>query len=135
MEKPPVAVSLVWDGDQRFRASSGSVQIVLDGSSTAGPSPVTALAMSLAGCMGIDVVDIVRKGRYAVDTFGVKVVGTRASEHPRRFIRIELHFAIHGNPPAHAVERAIELSRERYCSVWQSMQQDIELVTTFEVTT
>jgi putative redox protein len=135
MEKPPVAASLVWEGDQRFRASSGAAQLVLDGSGTAGLSPVEAAAVSLAGCMGIDVVDILRKGRHAVDAFGLKVVGSRAETHPRRFIRIELHFEIRGNPPAHAVERAIELSRERYCSVWQSMRQDIELVTTIEVNT
>lgn len=133
MEKPPLAATLVWDGDERFRASSGTAQIVLDGKGTAGPSPVQALAVSLASCMGIDVVDILRKGRHAVESFAVKFVGFRADDPPRRFLRVELHFEIRGNPPAAAVERAIQLSRDRYCSVWHSMRQDIELTTTFEV--
>jgi putative redox protein len=62
-----------------------------------------------------------------------KFVGYRADDHPHRFLRIELHFAVGGEVPAAAVERAITLSRERYCSVWHSMRQDIELTTTFEV--
>src|SRR5690554_6518851 len=134
MDKPPVTINLDWDGDQRFRASSGSVQIALDGKSTAGPSPVEALGMSLAGCMGIDVVDILQKGRHTVEALQITLSGVRADSYPRRFLKIDLHFNIRGNPPIAAVERAIALSRERYCSVWHSMRQDIELVTTYEVT-
>ena len=133
MEKPPVPANLIWEGALRFRAVSGNVEIVLDGNSTAGPSPVQALAFALAGCMAMDVVDILRKGRHSVETFSTKLVGTRADSHPHRFTRITLHFEIRGNPPATAIERAIELSRDRYCSVWHSMQQDIELTTTYEV--
>ena len=133
MPKPPVAATLVWDGDLRFRAGSGVTHAVLDGHSTAGPSPVQMLAFSLSGCMAMDVIDILRKGRYPVTTFNLKFVGQRADTNPHRFLRIELHFDVHGNVPAAAVERAISLSRDKYCSVWHSMQQDIELVTTFEV--
>ena len=133
MEKPPVAASLVWEGDLRFRAASGTVETVLDSHSTAGPSPVQGLAFSLAGCMAMDVVDILRKGRHAVEAFNIKLVGFRANDTPHRFLRIQLHFTIRGNPPAAAVERAIQLSRDRYCSVWHSMREDIDLATTFEV--
>ncbi len=133
MPKPPVPATLVWDGDLRFRAASGTAQSVLDGNSIAGPSPVQTLAFSLAGCMAIDVVSILQKGRHPLTTFAVTLVGHRADSTPHRFLRIELHFAVHGNVPAAAIERAIELSRDKYCSVWHSMRQDIELVTTFEV--
>jgi putative redox protein len=133
MSKPPVPASLVWEGDLRFRASSDTVSMVLDGDSTAGPSPVQTLAFSLAGCMAMDVAAIVTKGRHLMATFDVKFVGVRAEDHPRRFLKMELHFTVHGNVPAAAVERAIELSREKYCSVWQSLREDIELTTTFEV--
>jgi putative redox protein len=133
MEKPPVPANLVWEGDLRFRASSGKVETILDGNSTVGASPVQALAFALAGCMAIDVIEILRKGRHAIETFSTKLVGTRADSNPHRFTRITLHFEIRGNPPAAAVERAIELSRDRYCSVWHSMRQDIELTTTYEV--
>ena len=65
--------------------------------------------------------------------FDVKFVGVRADDDPHRFLKIELHFTVRGNVPAAAVERAIDLSRETYCSVWHSMRQDIEFTTTFEV--
>lgn len=135
MPKPPVPASLVWEGDLRFRASSSAIETMLDGNSAAGPSPVQALAFALAGCMAIDVVDILRKGRHAIEALTVKLVGRRADDNPRRFLEIALHFDIRGNPPAPAVERAIQLSRDRYCSVWHSMRQDIELTTTFAVET
>jgi putative redox protein len=133
MEKPPVHANLIWEGDLRFRASSGNVEAILDGDSAAGASPVQALAFALAGCMAIDVVDILRKGRHQITSLSTKVVAFRADTTPRRFIRAELRFEIRGNPPAPAVERAIQLSRDRYCSVWHSMRQDIELTTTFEL--
>ena len=133
MAKPPVPASLVWAGDLRFRAASGTVDMTLDGDSTAGPSPVQVLAFSLTGCMAMDVVDILRRGRHAVTTFSVTFVGQRAAANPHRFLAIELHFLVHGDVPAGAVERAITLSREKYCSVWHSMREDIELATTFEV--
>ncbi len=117
----------------RFRAASGTAEIVLDGGSTAGPSPVQTLAFSLAGCMAVDVVDILHKGRHELRTFDVKLVGERAPDAPHRFIRITAHFTVRGNAPASAVERAIALSREKYCSVWHSMRQDIDFTTTFEV--
>ena len=133
MPKPLVPATLIWDGDLRFRAASGKVEIVLDGDSTAGPSPVQALAFSLAACMAMDVVAIIAKGRHPVAAFDVKFVGQRAEDHPHRFVRIELHFTVRGNVPAAAVERAIQLSRDRYCSVWHSMRQDIDFTTPFEV--
>lgn len=133
MEKPPVAASLVWDGDLRFRAASNAAAIVLDGDSTAGPSPVQALAFGLAGCMAMDVVAILVKGRHTFAAFDVKFVGHRADRNPHRFRRIALHFTVQGSVPGAAVERAIALSRERYCSVWHSMREDIEFTTTFEV--
>ena len=133
MGKPPVHGNLIWEGDLRFRASSGNVEVILDGDSTAGASPVQALAFALAACMAIDVVDILRKGRHQITSLSTKAVGFRADSAPHRFTRAELHFEIRGNPPAAAVERAIQLSRDRYCSVWHSMRQDIELTTTFEL--
>jgi len=133
MAKPPVPASLVWEGDLRFRAASQATEVVLDGKSVAGPSPVQALAFGLAGCMAMDVADIVVKGRHPLTGLTVKFVGERAEEPPRRFVRIALHFDVRGNVPAQAVERAIALSRDKYCSVWHSMRQDTELTTTFEV--
>jgi len=84
--------------------------------------------------MAADVVDIVRKGRHPLTALRVTFTGTRAEQPPRRFLQIELRFDVHGAVPSDAVERAIALSREKYCSVWHSFRHDIALSTTFHIT-
>jgi putative redox protein len=132
-EKPPVTAELIWSEELRFGATSGRTAIVVDGDSTAGPSPVQLLAIGLAGCMGIDVVDIIRKGRHPLSAFRVTISGERAAKPPRRLLAVDLRFHVHGEVPPSAVERAIALSRDKYCSVWHSLRQDIELATAFEI--
>jgi putative redox protein len=131
--KPPLTATLTWQGDLRFRAATPRTDIILDSDSTAGPSPPEAVAMALAGCMAIDVADIVLKGRHDLRSLEAAIAGTRRDDPPRHFVRFTLHFAIGGNIPVHVVQRAIDLSREKYCSVWHSLRQGIELETTFEV--
>jgi putative redox protein len=133
MEKPSVATSLTWAGDLRFAASTRGGALTLDGDSRAGPSPVDALAASLAGCMAMDVVDILAKGRYTVHALEAKLVAERAASPPRRFLRVTLQFLVRGAVPASAIDRAINLSRDKYCSVWHSLRTDIELLTSYEV--
>jgi putative redox protein len=131
--KPPTTATLIWQGDLRFAARSGTTEIVLDSDGTAGPSPVQALAMALAGCMAIDVADIVSKGRHSFTALEATVVGQRQDDPPRRFLGFTMHFIVTGGVPDHAVERAIQLSREKYCSVWHSLRQDLPFETSFEV--
>lgn len=131
--KPPVSGELLWDADLRFGATSGSIAMVIDGDSTAGPSPVQMLALSLAGCMSIDIVDILRKGRHPFTGFRATVTGERAPEPPRRLLAVQLNFHVHGVVPDPVVERALALSREKYCSVWHSLRQDIALTTAYEI--
>ena len=89
--------------------------------------------MALAGCMAIDVADIVLKGRHPMTALEAAISGRRADDPPRRFLGFSLHFTVAGGVPAAAVERAIQLSRDKYCSVWHSLRQDIQLETTFEI--
>jgi putative redox protein len=93
------------------------------------------LGMALLGCMSTDVVDILRKGRHPLTKFHASLVAERAPDPPRRFLKVQLQFAIHGDVPAAAVERAIALSREKYCSVWHSLREDIELTAAFDILT
>jgi putative redox protein len=134
VSRPPITSTLTWQGDLRFRAVTDSTTIIFDSDSQAGPSPPQAVAMALAGCMAIDLADIVIKGRHPLTALEARLTGERAADPPRRFTRITLHFVVGGSVPAHAVERAIQLSRDKYCSVWHSLRQDIQLDTTFEVT-
>jgi putative redox protein len=133
VSKPPITATLTWQGDLRFRATSGDAAIVFDSESSAGPSPVQALAMALAGCMAIDIADILIKGRHELSSLAAGITGVRRDQPPHYFVQFTLHFTLTGDIPAHAVERAIQLSRDKYCSVWQSLRQDTRLDTTFEV--
>lgn len=131
--KPPSVVELIWEHDLVFGGKSGDVTMTLDSASAAGPSPMQALAFGLAGCMAMDVVHVIKKGRHDLRGLRADLTGQRADEEPRRFTAITLHYTVTGNVPADAVARAIELSKEKYCSVWHSMRQDIPFEVTFKV--
>ena len=83
--------------------------------------------------MAADVVDILRKGRHPLTALRATFTGARAEQPPRRFTHIELRFEIQGAVPPEAVERAIALSREKYCSVLHSFRQDIPVSISFEI--
>jgi len=128
--KPPTVVDLVWVGDLRFEGKSDNASVVLDSSGVAGPSPMQALGFAIAGCMTTDVVHILTKGRHPLTALRSHLVAERAQDDPHRFLAMTLQFTIEGDVPHDAVERAIALSREKYCSVWHSMRQDIDFTVT-----
>ena len=129
----PVVLDLEWEGDLRFRGASGAVSLVLDSDGQAGPSPVQALAFALAGCMSVDLVHILAKGRLQLQALRAHLEAERHPEDPKRLVRVRLHFVVAGNLPPDRVERAIALSREKYCSVWHSLRPDIDFRTSFAV--
>jgi putative redox protein len=131
--KAPTVVDLTWTSGLTFSGRSGSASITLDSAGIAGPSPVQALAFALAGCMMMDVADILTKGRHTFRALRSHLVADRADTDPHRIVRVTLSVTVAGNVPAAAVERAIALSREKYCSVWHSMRQDIAFTTTFQI--
>jgi putative redox protein len=133
--KPPTVVELIWEHDLVFGGQSGDVRVTLDSASAAGQSPMQALAFGLAGCMSMDVVHILRKARFDLKGLKADLSGHRRPDVPHRFTSVDLHFTVTGNVPADQVQRAIDLSRDKYCSVWHSMREDIELNVTFKVTT
>lgn len=133
MAKPPLDASLTWAGELTFNASSGTQQLMLDADGVAGQSPMQALAFAVAGCMAMDVVAILRKGRHPVGSLDVAFHGERAQEPPQRFTSITLTFTVGGDVPADAVRRALALSHEKYCSVSNSLRGDIAFITEFEV--
>lgn len=128
-----VTLELEWLGDNRLRGRAGEVEIVMDSPPLAGPSPVQALAFALAGCMAMDVLTVIRRGRFDLEGMSVRLTAERAPSDPRRILKADLRFTLAGEIPQDRVARAIELSREKYCSVWHSMRTDIELTTSFEI--
>ncbi|MGE0452267.1 MAG: OsmC family protein [Vicinamibacteria bacterium] len=133
MSGPRTTIDLEWVADERFTARSGSHSLTFDGTRAAGPSPVDALAAALAGCMGIDVAHILKKGRQPLERLTARLEAQRAAEEPKRILGVNLHYVVTGAVEAEKVERAIALSREKYCSVWHSLRQDIDFHTSFEI--
>lgn len=131
--KPPTVVELVWEHDLVLGGRTGDHTVTLDSASAEGPSPMQALALGLAGCMAMDVIHVIRKGRHDLKGLRADLVGERAPEDPRRFVSIKLHYAVIGGVPDAVVARAIQLSRDKYCSVWHSMRQDIAFDVTYSI--
>jgi putative redox protein len=131
--KAPTSVEIVWERDLVFAGHSGDASMVVDSAGKAGPSPVQALAFALAGCMGMDVVHILRKGRHDLRGLRVGLTAERAQEDPHRITAVSIDFTVAGAVPKEQIQRAIELSHEKYCSVWHSMRQDIAIETRFSV--
>jgi putative redox protein len=131
--KPPLNLELTWDGRLMFTAHENGHEWVLDGMNEAGPSPVAALASALAGCLAIDVVHILTRGRFAVRSFNAHLIGRRADTEPRRFLAFDVTLTLDTDAPRQQIDRAVALSREKYCSVWHSLRQDIELATSVQI--
>ncbi len=132
-EKPPVAVELIWEHDLVFAGSSGGLAISLDSASKAGPSPMQAVAFGLGGCMAMDVVVILQKARQDLKGLRVNLTGLRAPSEPRRFTSFDLRCTITGTVDRAQAERAIQLSRDKYCSVWHSLRPDVPLSVTIVI--
>ena len=113
---------MVFDG-----GPAGGPQLVVDGDSATGPSPMDLVLAAAAGCMAIDVRAILEKGRVRLDALDVEVQGERAEEPPRCYTALRFVVRVAGVPPTQRskVERAIQLSREKYCSVLFSLRRDI----------
>jgi len=132
MAKPPVQVSLEWTGDLVFtsRTEHGEGP-VFDSDGDAGTSPVQALALALGSCMAVDVVMILKKGRHDLQGLRLAIVGHRAEGPPAYVTGYTITYEVTGSAPDAAIQRAIELSRDTYCSVWHSLRRDAELHVTY----
>jgi putative redox protein len=133
VSKPPTVADLTWIGGLQFSGVSGVTSMTIDGDSAAGPSPVQALAFALAGCMAADVVHILTKGRHPLRGLRAHLVAQRAQEDPHRFLKVEIAFDAEGAVPVEAVQRAVALSHDKYCSVWHTLNHDIDFQVTCDV--
>ncbi|MGD8329640.1 MAG: OsmC family protein [Acidobacteriota bacterium] len=128
-----MTVQLDWRGDQLFQGSVGDTPVAVDGKAASAASPVQQLATGLAGCMAIDVVHILGRMRTPPVEMSIELTIERASSDPRRVLRADMKFVVVGDVPDKNIQRALDMSRETYCSVWHSLRRDIELKTGFEV--
>ncbi len=120
----PHVVKVKWIDGMRFvAADSVGHSIVLDSTKTAGGegsgfSPLQLLLVGLGACTGMDTVDVLRKERQQINDVEVIVTGQRVKEPPRVYREIHVEYRIEGKGVSEkAVQRAIQLSEEKYCSV------------------
>ena len=123
-----------------FVAESGSGHaVVMDaspdvGGRDLGARPMEMVLMGAGGCSAIDVVHILRKARQDLVDCVVEVEGERAAEDPKVFTRIRLHYVVTGRGLSPAqVERAIRLSKEKYCSATIMLAKTAEVTADFEI--
>ena len=123
-----------------FLAESGSGHgVVIDGpvehgGRNLGPSPMELVLLGTGGCTAFDVLDILRKGRQAVTDCTVELDAERAAEPPRVFTKITMRFVVTGHGLSRtAVERAVQLSAEKYCSASIMIAKTAEIVREIEI--
>ena len=131
----PSRVAIKWLGEHSFDTGrAGAPTSRFDGSGVVGQSPVDALLSAVAACASIDVVDILAKRRTPVESLDVDVTGERVNTIPRRVKHILLAFRITGNGiERDQAERAIDLAITKYCSVRDSLREDIGVEWTLEL--
>jgi putative redox protein len=121
---------------RQFVATSGTGHHFLldDAAGNTGAKPIELVAIALAGCTAFDVIGILRKKRQQVTSYEVTVEADQAPNPPQVFTAVRIHHAITGVDisPA-AVEDAIRLSEEKYCSVGAMVKHTAQLHTTFEI--
>ena len=99
-----------------------------------GVSPSELVLLGLAGCMGMDIIAVLKKKRLAVASVDVTVTGHQPDDYPKPYQVVEVHFKVTGdNIPSAAVERAISLSYDKYCIVGQTLRNPVEVKPSFEV--
>ena len=129
-----------WVEGRTFVAESGSGHgLVVDGPAehggrNLGPSPMELVLIGTGGCTAFDVVEILKKGRHAVTDCQVELEAERAAEPPRVFTAITMRFVVTGHRlPRAAVERAVQLSAEKYCSASIMLGKSVRIAHEIEV--
>jgi putative redox protein len=126
-----------WTSKIAFKANINGHDLMMDldedsGGNNLGPRPKPLLLASLGGCTAMDVISILKKMRVEPDYFNVRLEGEVTEEHPKHFTKIHMIYEFRGKDlPLDKLQKAIDLSRERYCGISYTLQKAIEL--TYEI--
>jgi putative redox protein len=115
-----------WKHDDIFESTTENGNTILfdaDTAHTHGPSPMEAVLMSLCGCTSVDVVSILKKKRQPLTGLRVSATAEQAATPPRVFTKIKLTYAVSGKLSRKAVEDAVSLSKNTYCSVSKMLEK------------
>jgi len=127
---------VTWVEDKRFvgSASSGHALVLDAGTEKQAPSPMELLLIGMAGCTAYDVMAILEKKRQAVTGLEVNARAERAEEPPRVYTAIEVEYIVRGRGlKAKAVEDAIRLSEEKYCSAAAMMGKTAQITSSYRI--
>ena len=133
--------NLTWVGGAAFvGASENGRSIVIDGppeggGKNLGPRPMETLLLGMGACMAYDVLSMLKKSKREISAFRAEISSVRAADHPRVFTEIQVHFIIAGAAlRSPQVERAINLSAEKYCSASIMLGKTAKITHTYEIT-
>lgn len=127
-------IEVVWEGGRRYRGGpTGGPTLLVDGERQEAPSPVDTLLIALASCSAIDVVEILEKRRTPPSALRVEVEFERAPTPPRRLLDVRLRYRVATASERQHVERAVQLSFDKYCSVATSLAPDTRISWTVEL--
>jgi putative redox protein len=121
--------TLTWDKDLIFigRTTRG-YEVEYDAQMQWGCSPTETLLLSVAGCMGIDMVSFLKKMKCEIKSYKMDIMGERNPTPPQFYTAIEMVISVTGaGLTAKKIERAISLSHDKYCSVYHSLRKDIKV--------
>ena len=130
-----ITAHALWTDRERFlgEASSGHAMIVDGGSEKSANSPVELLLIALCACSGTDIVGILRKKREPFTALDVRAEADRSETFPKVFTTIRMVYRVSGKVTKKAMEDAVRLSEEKYCSVGAMVQKSASLHTTYEI--
>ena len=124
---------VTWIEKQRFHGVSDSGHtIVVDGDKTTGNSPMELVLIGLCGCTGYDVVSVLQKKREPFTSLEVRAEAERAPGPPSVYSEIKLTYRVGGKVNHKAVEDAVRLSKEKYCSVSAMLDKTAKITTAIE---
>ena len=122
-----------WIEKHRFNALSDSGHsMVVDGDKTTGNTPMELVLIGLCGCTGYDVVSILQKKREPFTSLEIRAEAERASDPPSVYIGIRVIYRFGGKVSRKAVEDAVRLSKEKYCSVSAMLEKTAKISTSIE---
>ncbi len=98
-----------------------------------GFSPMKLLLCALGACTAMDIVEILRKQRQEPTSFHVLLKGERNEDYPRYYKKIEMRYVLTGKINEKALQRAVKLSREKYCSVEATLSMNPEITSSYEI--
>jgi len=126
---PSTKATLTWSRDLVFVGTTPQgYEVDFDADAQWGCKPTEAMLMSLGGCMAIDIVSILKKMRMDISRLRIDITGERNPDPPQYFKAVEMILHLAGqNLNSRRIERAIALSREKYCSVYNSLRPDLNL--------